>query len=182
MPSASTRRTLPRDEVEDLARKVQVGLIRIEVHCGSAHFQRVLAGDDGTGKHGEPTGAFARSVLLAGFDNGAVFIGKVAGCRSRDVCRVGWDRQGTGGSRRGSRQPRQRRRARSMGHAWTLSFHGQVTPTTLPGIHIPVLYSSLESRRSLTPPHGASLVRVRPPLPPPAAPTPRRHQALPPHA
>lgn len=40
--------------VEDLARKVQVRLIRIEVHCRSAHFQRVLAGDDGTGKHGEP--------------------------------------------------------------------------------------------------------------------------------
>ena len=75
---------------------MQVGLIRIEVHCGSAHFQRVLAGDDGTGKHGEPTGAFARSVLLAGFDDGAVVIGKVAGCRSRDVCRVGWDLQDTG--------------------------------------------------------------------------------------
>ena len=84
--------------VVDLARKVQVRLIRIEVHCRSAHFQRVLAGDDGTGKHGEPTGPFARSVLLAGFDNGAVFIGEVAGRRSRDVRSIGGRRQKGGKS------------------------------------------------------------------------------------
>jgi hypothetical protein len=91
--------------VVDLARKVHVRLIRIEVHCGSAHFQRVLAGDDGTGKHGESTGPFARSVFLAGFDDGAVFIGEVAGCQSRDVRSIGGRRQergkssGTQGSR-----------------------------------------------------------------------------------
>ena len=39
--------------------------------------------------HGEPTGPFAQSVLLVGFDDGAVFIGEVAGCGACDVCRVG---------------------------------------------------------------------------------------------